>query len=246
MAENETRFTQAAGNKEGEPKPADANKAQQIPDVLDINIPDVQDLGADNGRVISLQEAQVRARIAAEEASARRKIIGGTAVAGGVVGGVGYGLAKTGSLVPAGMFLGKWVVGPYAAWKSLPVVDWFANKLNKWGDKLIKKDVPLVGMLGGAMDWVKMKIAPEKSLAEYIKKDKDERRKIAEKALKSLRDEEKKLFKKQDDAAKKKSRRSVIAKRFGNEAADAIIDEIDGIEKGEAEKTEPVEPAKAA
>jgi hypothetical protein len=179
------------------------------------------------------------------EAKAREKAAAIALGAAGVAGAGGYTLVKTGSVLPALGFLGKYVVGPYAAWKSLPFVDWFANKMNKWADSLLKKNLPIVkpvfGYAAAAMDWVKMKIAPEKSLVEFIKKDKDERRKLVEKELKSLREGEKKLAEKQKKTAATEARRKALERRFGKEAADLLAGEIGDIETGEKEKT--AEPA---
>ncbi len=211
-------------------------------------IVDVSDLP--DAELISLAEARARSRALHEQEKAAAQV-GGAAL---VAGGAGYALAKSGLWKPAGMFLGKWVVGPYAAWKSLPFIDWFANKLDKLADKMPGKDIPFVGLVCDAMDWVKMKIAPEKSLFEYIKKDKEERRKLAEKELKSLREGEKKMEKKEDDAAKKKKAKEKqgkakkkLAARIGEDAADAVFDELAEIQREEEAKeaAEAVEESKA-
>ncbi len=194
-----------------------------------VNISDLQD-----GELVSLAEARTKSLARNAQARAAAELGGAATVAGGA----GYAIAKSGLWMPMGLFLGKWVVGPYAAWKSLPLIDWFANKLDKWADKLPGKDFPVIGQTVGAlcagMDWVKMKIAPEKSLAEYIKKDKEERRKLAEKELKGLREGEKKMEKKHDAEAKKKKRKGKLEKKFGEEGANLLLDEMDDLEKEEA------------
>lgn len=108
----------------------------------------------------------------------------------------------------------------FGAVQTLTFVDRLALKLNSWGDKLLKKaDLPfpfgtVASMTAGGLDWIVGKLASEKSLAELIKKESEEKKKAEEKALKQLIDDRNKTEKKKDDEAKKaKKKKEDAAKK---------------------------------
>lgn len=176
-------------------------------------------------------------------------VAAGTAAVTGTA--VGYGLAKAGLWGTAQTATG-YAAGAVVAWKSLPIVDWFGRKLDSWGDNLLKKaDMyfpfgPLAELIAGIMNWTTGKILSKESLADLLKKEKEEKQKVEEKALKQLLDDQAKMEKKKDDAAKKeKAKKEKEEKRIQDLVAKGIDEELakvlaEGAEPDEAgEKEEP-------
>ncbi len=140
-------------------------------------------------------------------------------------------------------------------WKSLKVVDWIARGMDRLGDKLISKKIPflkwIINPLATLCDKTSKWLGLDKTtLAEHLKKNAEDRKKLAEKLRKELRDTESKFERKLDDAAKKKKRKEKLTKKFGKELADVLEDEFEEQEKtftskSEEPKSEP-EPAKTA
>lgn len=147
--------------------------------------------------------------------------------------------------------------GANVAGKSLPIVDWFGRKLDSWGDKLLKKANmgfpfgPLAELTAGVMDWTTGKILSKESLADLLKKEAEERKKVQEKELIKLCEEQKKMEKKKDDAAKKeKAKKEKEEKRIKDLMAKGIDEELakvlaEGAEPDEAEGKEEEEKAAA-
>ncbi len=102
---------------------------------------------------------------------------------------------------------------PRAVGKTMPWFDWIGRKLNSWGDSMLKKaDLPfpigpLAELTAGGMDWISEKILGKDSLADQLKKEKEEKQKAMDKAIKQLSDDRAKMEKKQDDAAKKEEKK---------------------------------------
>lgn len=183
-------------------------------------------------------------------------VAAGTAAVTGTV--VGYGLAKAGLWGTAQTATG-YAAGAYVAWKSLPIVDWFGRKLDSWGDSMLKRaDMgfpfgPLAELTAGIMDWTAGKILSKESLADLLKKEKEEKQKALDKALKQLRDDQAKMEKKKDDAAKKEKakkekekerERKLMEQGFTAEQAAALAEATEA-EEGE-EKEEPKAEEKPA
>lgn len=128
---------------------------------------------------------------------------------------------------------------------SLIFIDGLARQLDKLADKMIDKKVPffkylfnpLVTFLDKSAKWLGI----DKSLYEHLKKEREERKKLAMKLLKELRDEEKKYERKIDAAAKKKKRNKKIADALGSDVAALLIPEIEELEE---EKEKPKEEKK--
>ncbi|TAL50901.1 hypothetical protein EPN81_01450 [Patescibacteria group bacterium] len=153
-----------------------------------------------------------------------------------------------------GLVIGAWTIsGIYAAWKlrfqALSAVDWFARKLDSWGDKLINKNVPvlkyIINPLVSLMDKTAKALGLDKSLAEYLKKDKEARKKLAEKVLKEYMASQKNQEKKEDDAKKKGKRKKKFVEIFGEDVAQMLEDEYGEKEKEKESAAEP-KPAEAA
>lgn len=129
---------------------------------------------------------------------------------------------------------------------SLILIDGLSRQLDKLADKLIDKNVPifkyLVNPLVTFLDKSAKWLGIDKSLYEHLKKEREERKKLAMKLLKELRDEEKKYEKKIDAAAKKKKRSKKIEDALGSDVAALLIPEIEEIEEekeeGEGKKEE--------
>lgn len=174
-------------------------------------------------------------------------VAAGTAAVTGTA--VGYGLVKTGLWGTAQTATG-YAAGAYLGWKSLPLVDWFGRKLDAWGDSLLKKaDLsfpfgPLAEATAGIMNWTTGKILSKESLADLLKKEKEEKQKALDKALKQLLDDQTKMEKKKDDAAKKeKAKKEKEEKRIQDLVAKGIDEELakvlaEGAEPDEAEEKE--------
>ena len=124
----------------------------------------------------------------------------------------------------------------------LYALDWFGRKLDSMGNSLIKKDLFLIKYLinpaVSILDWTAKKLGLEKSLYEQIQKLDEDKKKLAEKLLKELRDREKKAEKETDDKKKKEKRRKSIEDKLGKDVADAIIDDIDALDKRTTDKVD--------
>ncbi|MBI4435180.1 hypothetical protein HY630_00770 [Candidatus Uhrbacteria bacterium] len=120
-------------------------------------------------------------------------------------------------------------------------IDWLAHKMNKKADKMIDKNVflfkylvnPVVSLLDGAAK----KLGLDKTLAEHLKKNDEDRKKLAEKVLKDYKEAQKKQEKKEDDAAAKAKRRKVLEEKLGEDVAAAIADDVDSIAAATDSKT---------
>lgn len=155
-----------------------------------------------------------------------------------------------GSVVAIGEATGVVAVGKWSTEKPLNLMDWLGRKLDSWGDNLLKKaDMgfpfgPLAQLTAGIMDWTAGKILSKESLADLLKKEKEEKQKALDKALKQLGDDRAKMEKKKDDAAKKeKAKKEKEEKRIQDLVAKGIDEDLakvlaEGAEPDEAEEKE--------
>ena len=112
---------------------------------------------------------------------------GSVQVAVGSVAALGFLGYKTARPLARGMLVG---------------IDWLAHKMNKWGDKLIDKNVFLLKYLVNPMvsilDGVAKSFGLDKTLADHLKKNAEDRKKLAEKAFKEFKESQRKQEKKED------------------------------------------------
>ena len=141
---------------------------------------------------------------------------------------VGKATAATAALGYLGYKYGKAAAYGFLGYKALPVIDGLARVLDRLGDKMMgtaKRYLPwpfkqIVGGTAGFLDWSAKKLGLDKTLFEYLKKDKEARKKLAEKLLKDLRAAEKKYETKLDAKEKKKKDKDERdRKRFARLAA---------------------------
>lgn len=129
-------------------------------------------------------------------------------------------------------------------------LDWIGQKMNSWADKLIDKKFPilswLINPLVSLIDKSAKSLGIDKTLAEHLKKNAEDRKKLAQKVFKDYMEAQKKAEKKVDDAAKKKGRRNKIKEMLGEDVATALEEEFEDLEKAEAVKAEPAPAATSA
>ena len=150
-------------------------------------------------------------------------------------------------------FLGYKTAKPFAR-GALVAIDWFARKLDKLGTNLIDKNLPIlkyiINPLVSLMDKSAKALGLDKSLAEHLKKNKEDRKKLAEKVYKEYMAAQKKQEQKEDAAKMKANRKQKLVDVLGQDAADALDDELAELDKKDkakvAEEPKPAEPAKAA
>lgn len=160
-----------------------------------------------------------------------------------------WGLQMLGSgLVIAG-FLGYQTSRP-VLFTAAHALDWIGRKMNKWADKLVDKKLPILNWLLNPvisfLDSSAKKLGLDKTLAEHLKKHKQDRKKLAEKVFKEYLATQTKAEKKADDAAEKKKRRKVIEDKFGLDVADAIEADVDAAAAAASLKTDSVPVATPA
>lgn len=155
---------------------------------------------------------------------------------------VGKATAATAALGYLGYKYGKAAAYGFLGYKSLPVVDVVARFLDKRADSMLgwaKRRLPwplgpLAGGTARAMDWTAKKLGMDKTLFEHLKKNKEDRKKLAEKLLKELRADEKKHESKLDAKEKKKKdkderdrkRFARLAAKFDPETAHMMVYEM--------------------
>lgn len=167
--------------------------------------------------------------------------------------GVGKGGLQVmgGSLVVFG-YLGYQASRP-VLFTAAHALDWIGQRMNSLADKLIDKKIPVVSWflnpVISVLDSSAKKLGIDKTLAEHLKKNAEDRKKLAEKVLKDFREAEKKYEKKLDDAAKKKTRQKKLKEVLGEDAAAILegeMEDIEGKETPAAATPVPAETSKAA
>lgn len=168
--------------------------------------------------------------------------------------GVGKGGLQvlSGSLVVAG-YLGYQASRP-VLFTVAHALDWIGRKMNSWADKLIDKKIPilnwLINPLVSILDSSAKALGIDKTLVEHLKKNKEDRKKLAQKVFKDYMETQKKAEKKTDDASAKAKRRKVIEEKLGPDVAAVILDDVDATAAAAATDSKagsaPVEAAKAA
>lgn len=222
---------------ESEPPVSATVDLSSIPDGNVVRIEDIQREQQD--RVKELAELSLidkDPRVAQAVAGASIGLV--TATTGVIAFGFGKSLA-----IGAGAAFG--------GWKALPAVDWFARRLDAWGDDLLDRKwilSPLTNRIAKGMDWTAKKLGLDTTLADRLKKNKEDQKKLAEKLLKDFHASEKAHAKKISEAEKKAERRKVIEKKLGKDVAEAIEEELKEAEKKSEPVVEekPAAPAKAA
>jgi hypothetical protein len=98
------------------------------------------------------------------------------------------------------------------------------------------------------MDWTSKQLGLDTTLADRLKKNKEDRKKLAEKLVKDFLASEKAHAKKILEEEKKAERRKVIEKKLGKDVAEALEEELKEAEKKSepAVEVKPAAPAKAA
>lgn len=167
--------------------------------------------------------------------------------------GVGKGGLQLlgGSLVVAG-YIGYQASRPIL-FTVAHALDWIGHKMNSWADKLIDKKIPilswLINPLVSILDASAKALGIDKTLVEHLKKNKEDRKKLAEKVLKDYNAAQKKQEKKEDDTKKKGKRKKKMVEIFGEDVAQILEEEFGEKEKEEEAKVgepKPVETSKAA
>ncbi|MBI4256443.1 hypothetical protein HY626_00095 [Candidatus Uhrbacteria bacterium] len=134
-----------------------------------------------------------------------------------------------GSLVVAG-YLGYQTSRP-VLFTTARALDWIGHKMNSLADRLIDKKFPLLSWIVNPavslLDSFAKSLGIDKALAEHLRKNREDRRKLAEKVLKEYRASETTCEKKIDDAASRARRRRVIEEKLGKDVADALGDDVD-------------------
>lgn len=161
----------------------------------------------------------------------------------------------TGSLKLLG---GSLVVATYIGYKaSRPVLfaaahalDWIGHKMNSWADKLIDKKFPVLSWILNPfisfLDSSAKALGIDKTLAEHLKKNSVDRKKVAEKVFKDYMAAQKAAEKKADDSAAKAKRKKIIEEKLGPEVAAAIEGDVDAAAAAaSAETTAPAPAAEA-
>jgi hypothetical protein len=240
VEEARERVVTLAGSETPEPTVSATVDLSSIPDGEVVRIEDIQ------------KEQQVRVKELAELSLIDKDPRVAQAVAGATIGVV---TATTGVIALGyGGALATGAGAAFVGWKSLSAVDWFARRLDAWGDDMLDRKwilSPITNRIAKGMDWTAKKLGLDTTLADRLKKNKEDRKKLAEKYLKDFQASEKAHAKKITEEEKKAERRRVIEKQLGKDVAEAIGDELDELEKAE-KKTEPVveekpaTPAKAA
>lgn len=151
--------------------------------------------------------------------------------------------SKTAKVGKGGLqiFGGSLVVATYIGYQaSRPVLyttarvlDWLGHKMNSWADQLIDKKIPVLSWVLNPvisfLDSSAKALGIDKTLAEHLKKNAQDRKKVAEKVFKDYMEAQKKAEKKADDDAAKAKRRKVIEDKLGPDVAGAIIDDVDAL-----------------
>ena len=163
------------------------------------------------------------------------------------VGKVGIGTAKVfGASFVVFTYLGYQTSRP-VFYTTARVLDWLGHKMNSWADKLIDKKMPVLSWILNPvisfLDTSAKSLGIDKTLGEHLKKNAEDRKKVAEKVLKDFREAEKKHEKKHDDEAKKKGREKKLKEILPPEAAEAILGEMNEIESKETPAPAPAAEA---
>jgi hypothetical protein len=169
-------------------------------------------------------------------------IVAGASIGVATAFATGLGSAKLSAIGAGAVYLG---------WKSLPVVDWLARKLDKLGTSMIDNNIPILKYLtkplGSILDASAKLLGVDKSLFEHLRKNKEDKKKLAEKLHKEFLANEKKYFAKLDAAGKKQKRQTVLENKFGKEVADILGSELDDAAKNDtAPPQAPAAPMAAA
>ena len=167
--------------------------------------------------------------------------------------GVGKGgLQVMGGSLVAFTYLGYQTSRP-VLFTAAHALDWIGQKMNSWADKLIDKKFPilrwLVNPLVSLIDKSAKSFGIDKTLAEHLKKNAEDRKKLAKKVFEDYNKAQKAAEKKVDDAAKKKTRQKKLKEVLGEDVAAALEGEFEDLENAEAAKAEPAPaaaPAEAA
>jgi hypothetical protein len=179
-----------------------------------------------------------------------RNIIGTVlGLAAGSTAAVAMGMGGKSLAIGAGtLAAGRFVLKRYRVPRAL---DWIGHKLNSWGDKLMDQKIPVVNwvlkQITSRLDSAFKHWGMDKPLSEHLKKNAEDRKKLAEKLLKEFHALERSHEKKVDDNAKKKLREKKLMELLPPDAAKALLDEMDGIETSGASTAAPAaETPKAA
>ncbi|NQV90518.1 hypothetical protein HQ487_03885 [Candidatus Uhrbacteria bacterium] len=160
---------------------------------------------------------------------------------------------KTGVSVAVGSaaaltYVGAKTVG-FGVRSILYGMDWLGRGLDKIGNKLIDKNIPLLkyvlNPLVSLLDSSAKFLGLDKSLYQYIKANKEARKKLVDKLHKEFLANEKKYYKGLDAAAKKTKRQTVLKEKFGDDVAKLLGEELDDAAKKD-EPAAPAEPTAAA
>ena len=158
------------------------------------------------------------------------------------------GLQVTAGALVAFGYLGKELTRG-VVFTAAHALDWIGQKMNKWADKLIDKKIPVlswfVNPLVSLIDASAKSLGIDKTLADHLKKDAADRKKLAEKMLKDFLAEESKFEKKVDEAQKKKARQKHWKDVLGEDVAAVLEGEFNDLENASA-ATAASAPAPAA
>ncbi|MCR4313725.1 MAG: hypothetical protein NUV84_00565 [Candidatus Uhrbacteria bacterium] len=202
-----------------------------------IDVTPVADRGSATPDTATIEAARVRALAAAgvaateEEQQEDRPLFNFATRTKKAVVGVGKGgLQFMGGSLVAFTYLGYQASRP-VLFTVAHALDWIGQRMNKLGDKLIDKKLPIlnwfINPLVSLIDKASKSLGIDKTLAEHLKKHREDRKKLADKVFKDYMATLTKAEKKVDDAAAKAKRRKVIEEKFGKEVADAIGDDVD-------------------
>lgn len=216
------------------------------------------DRGSATSDPVAIEAARARALAAGvtarEEAEEEQPVFNFATRAKETVVGVGKGgLQVMGGSLVALTYLGYQASRP-VLFTTAHALDWIGQKMNALADKLIDKKFPilnwLVNPLVSLIDKSAKSLGIDKTLAEHLKKNTEDRKKLAEKVFKDYMEAQKKAEKKVDDAAKKKARQKKLKEVLGEDVAAALEGEFEDLENAEAAKATPApapaETAKAA
>ncbi|PJE76721.1 hypothetical protein COV05_03065 [Candidatus Uhrbacteria bacterium CG10_big_fil_rev_8_21_14_0_10_48_16] len=205
------------------------------PDRSPVTPVSVVDIGkAPDGEVVRIENLPAEKRSFFERLSSESILDQDNTKAVAAVAGASIGVAVASAVGIANLKSAAIGAGAlYVGWKSLPVVDWFARGMDQLADKMIDKKLPGVKFITSLLDKSAKWMGVDKSLYEHLKKNKEDRVKLADKLLKELRASEKKYESKLDAAEKKQKRQKVLESKLGKDVADLLGDELDEASKKE-------------
>lgn len=220
-----------------------------------IDVVPITDTNSATADSIAIESARARALAAGvtareEEPEEYRHVFNFATRAKDTVVEVGKGgLQVMGGSLVALTYLGYQASRP-VLFTAAHALDWIGQKMNSWADKLIDKKFPvlswLINPLVSLIDKSAKSLGIDKTLAEHLKKNAEDRKKLAQKVFKDYMEAQKKYEKKVEDAAKKKVRQKKIKEVLGEDVAAALEEEFEDLENAEAAKAEPAPAAAPA